>query len=214
MYDVTLSGLSKVTNFLRGSVVGKPVSRPGAQTSSTAIFPTSPPEHLCHRPAESDFELYDVRRPLSKAAPVDRDEPFTQAIFETHVDLEGRILRVKELQDRVFGGGCTPEFRKELWPFLLNVYPWNSTVQERAIIMEEKKNEYQILKTQWKSITRSQIKRFTLFRDREALVEKDVIRTDRVLEFYAGEDNPHVDDLYEMLMTYCQYNFNLGTVNN
>ena len=52
--------------------------------------------------------------------------------------------------------------------------------------------------------------RFSLYRDREALVEKDVLRTDRVLEFYKGQDNPHVADLYEMLMTYCQYNFDLG----
>ena len=49
MYDTTLSGLSKVTNFLRGSVVGKPVSRPGAQTSKTAVTNPTPPEHLCHR---------------------------------------------------------------------------------------------------------------------------------------------------------------------
>ena len=41
-------------------------------------------------------------------------------------------------------------------------------------------------------------------------MEKDVLRTDRVLEFYKGQDNPHIADLYEMLMTYCQYNFDLG----
>ena len=52
--------------------------------------------------------------------------------------------------------------------------------------------------------------RFSLYRDREALVEKDVIRTDRTLDFYKGENNPNVADLYEMLMTYCQYNFDLG----
>ncbi|KAL5258158.1 hypothetical protein ACHWQZ_G012946 [Mnemiopsis leidyi] len=212
VYDTTLSGLSKVTNFLRGSVVGKPVSRPGAQTSKTAVTNPTPPEHLCHRPAEGDFELYDLRKPLDRAAPVARDEMFTQALWETHFDSEGRVCRVKELQDRIFGGGCHPDLRQDVWPFLLNVYPWNSTLEERAAIMEQKKKEYEVLKNQWKSISPAQMKRFQLYRDREALVEKDVLRTDRVLEFYRGENNPHIADLYEMLMTYCQYNFDLGYV--
>ena len=42
------------------------------------------------------------------------------------------------------------------------------------------------------------------------MVEKDVIRTDRALDFFKGPDNAHVAELYEMLMTYCQYNFDLG----
>lgn len=212
VYDVTLSGLSKVTNFLRGSVVGKPVSRPGAQTSHNTAALQSPPEHLCHRPAESDFELYDVRKPLPKSMPVERDALFTRAMWETHLDNEVRVHRVKELQDRVFGGGCEPELRAELWPFLLNVYPWDSTLEERLAIMEEKRAEYEVLRNQWKSITPNQLKRFGLHRDREALVEKDVIRTDRALDFFKGPDNAHVAELYEMLMTYCQYNFDLGYV--
>ena len=113
---------------------------------------------LC-RPAEGDFELYDLRKPLDKAAPVARDEMFTPALWETHFDSEGRVLRVKELQDRIFGGGCQPDLRQQVWPFLLNVYPWNSTLEERAAIMEERKNEYEVLKNQWKSITPMQLKR-------------------------------------------------------
>ena len=41
-------------------------------------------------------------------------------------------------------------------------------------------------------------------------VQKDVLRTDRALEFYAGDNNPNVDVLYNMLMSYCQYNYDLG----
>ena len=29
--------------------MGKPVSRPGAQTSKSAVTNPTPPEHLCHR---------------------------------------------------------------------------------------------------------------------------------------------------------------------
>lgn len=42
--------------------------------------------------------------------------------------------------------------------------------------------------------------------------EKDVNRTDRTLEFYAGENNPNLKSLYDILMTYVMYNFNLGYV--
>ena len=111
------------------------------------------------RPAEQDFELYDLRKPLDRAAPVARDEMFTRALWETHFDSEGRVCRVKELQDRIFGGGCQADLRQEVWPFLLNVYPWNSTLEERAAIMEQKKKEYEVLRNQWKSITPAQMKR-------------------------------------------------------
>lgn len=91
--------------------------------------------------------------------PVERDALFTRAMWETHLDNEVRVHRVKELQDRVFGGGCEPELRAELWPFLLNVYPWDSTLEERLAIMEEKRAEYEVLRNQWKSITPNQLKR-------------------------------------------------------
>ena len=42
--------------------------------------------------------------------------------------------------------------------------------------------------------------------------EKDVKRTDRVLPFYAGDDNPNVELLNNILMTYVMYNFDLGYV--
>jgi hypothetical protein len=40
--------------------------------------------------------------------------------------------------------------------------------------------------------------------------DKDVFRTDRVHHFYKGEDNKNIQVLYEVLMTYCMYNFDLG----
>lgn len=43
-------------------------------------------------------------------------------------------------------------------------------------------------------------------------VEKDVNRTDRTLQFYAGDNNPNLRLLYDILMTYVMYNFDLGYV--
>lgn len=42
--------------------------------------------------------------------------------------------------------------------------------------------------------------------------EKDVNRTDRTHPYYAGDNNPHLEQLYDILMTYVMYNFDLGYV--
>jgi len=42
--------------------------------------------------------------------------------------------------------------------------------------------------------------------------EKDVNRTDRTHPYYAGDNNPHLEQLYDILMTYIMYNFDLGYV--
>lgn len=46
----------------------------------------------------------------------------------------------------------------------------------------------------------------------EILSEKDVNRTDRTHPYYAGDNNPHLEQLYDILMTYVMYNFDLGYV--
>jgi len=45
---------------------------------------------------------------------------------------------------------------------------------------------------------------FCLFTD------KDVHRTDRTLEFFAGHGNENLVKLHNVLMTYVMYNFDLG----
>lgn len=42
--------------------------------------------------------------------------------------------------------------------------------------------------------------------------EKDVNRTDRNHLYYSGDNNPHLSQLYDVLMTYVMYNFDLGYV--
>lgn len=43
-------------------------------------------------------------------------------------------------------------------------------------------------------------------------LEKDVNRTDRTMPFYAGANNPNLELLSDILMTYIMYNFDLGYV--
>lgn len=40
----------------------------------------------------------------------------------------------------------------------------------------------------------------------------DVKRTDRTQEYFAGDSNPNLEVLQDILMTYVMYNFDLGYV--
>lgn len=42
------------------------------------------------------------------------------------------------VRKRIFCGGVVPEIRKEVWLFLTGVYPWDSTKEERQLIIEKK----------------------------------------------------------------------------
>lgn len=68
------------------------------------------------------------------------------------------------------------------------------------------------MKLQWRSMSVHQENNFADYRERKSLIEKDVNRTDRTIPFYAGDDNPNLNILSDILMTYIMYNFDLGYV--
>ena len=64
----------------------------------------------------------------------------------------GRIVNEKALRQRVFYSGVANEIRKEVWKFLLGLYPMSSTAAERADILKQKRLHYGRIKAQWTSI--------------------------------------------------------------
>ena len=56
-----------------------------------------------------------------------------------------------EVKERVFHGGLNPNdgVRKEAWLFLLGVYDWNSTTEERKAVLNSKRDEFIRLKGAW-----------------------------------------------------------------
>ncbi|GFS30817.1 RabGAP/TBC domain-containing protein [Actinidia rufa] len=99
---------------------------------------------------------------------------------------EGRITNSESLRKRIFYGGVDYRLRKEVWPFLLGYHAYDSTYAERKYLVSVKKSEYEAVKNQWQ------------------------VRTDRSLSFYNGDDNPNVNLLRDILLTYSFYNFDLG----
>lgn len=94
----------------------------------------------------------------------------------------------------------------------MEYYPWNCTKAERQRIISQKNDDYFSMKLQWKTMTKIQEDNFTDYRERKSQIEKDVSRTDRTVEFYAGDNNPNLQILNDILMTYVMYNFDLGYV--
>ncbi|XP_043913188.1 TBC1 domain family member 15 [Protopterus annectens] len=115
-------------------------------------------------------------------------------------------------EGEIYKQGLGHTVRKEAWKFLLGYFPWCSTREERKILQKKKTDEYFRMKLQWKSVSEEQEKRNSKLKDYKSLIEKDVNRTDRNNLFYEGQDSPGLLLLYDILMTYCMYDFDLGYV--
>ncbi|KAF7806419.1 TBC1 domain family member 15 [Senna tora] len=139
-----------------------------------------------------------------------RQTPLGSDEWITFLDSEGRVMDSESLRRRIFYGGLDHNLRKEVWGLLLGYYSYDSTYAEREYLKSVKKSEYETIKSQWQSISPAQARRFTKFRERKGLIDKDVVRTDRLLAFYDGDENPNVTVLRDILLTYSFYNFDLG----
>ncbi|CAL8088442.1 unnamed protein product [Orchesella dallaii] len=147
--------------------------------------------------------------PLTKTF---RGQPLSQEQWLNYLDRDGRISNMNEIRKIVFYGGVEPMIRKHVWPILLGVYDSKSTYEERQYQFSEKTCYYNRMKMQWATVSEDQEERFSPFRDFKSLIEKDVSRTDRTLDYFKGENSRGTDILRNILMTYMMYNFNLGYV--
>lgn len=174
---------------------------------------------------------------------LERSFPLTKNKWDSFFDSQGRLsITVNEIKDYIFHGGIeTMELRKEVWLFLLGVYPWDSSKDERDQILATLIESYQEYKNKW-------LFRVTSFDDMEEMskeeeywndqvfrIEKDVLRNDRNVTLYHyntedgkpdkmeedlnGDDsnswsikNPHLLKLRDILKTYNVFNDNLGYV--
>ncbi|XP_047517509.1 TBC1 domain family member 16 [Pieris napi] len=113
------------------------------------------------------------------------------------------------LRKCIFFGGLDKELRREVWPFLLHCYPYNSTYDEREIILQIRTREYdEITKRRLEKMTPEQHAMF--WKSVQSVIEKDVVRTDRGNPFFAGENNYNVEIMKNILLNYAIYNPVLG----
>lgn len=97
-----------------------------------------------------EFELLEGANGLSLA---DRRKPVTMEEWNKFFDAEsGRLsVTVDEVKEWIFHGGLDPEdgVRKEAWLFLLGVYEWYSTADERKAQVASLRDAYYKLKHSW-----------------------------------------------------------------
>ncbi|KAL4927497.1 GTPase-activating protein GYP7 [Aspergillus undulatus] len=179
-----------------------------------------------------DFEILDLE--TGNMSLSERRKTVTLKEWEGFFDPRtGRLqLTVDEVKERIFHGGLDPNdgVRKEAWLFLLEVYPWDSTRDERQALMNSRRDEYIRLKGAWwermvEGDTTAEQQEW--WKEQRNRIEKDVHRTDRTIPLFAGEDIPHPDpdspfadvgtnvhleQMKDMLLTYNEYNKDLGYV--
>lgn len=207
-YTTTMGSFSRVTNFLRDVLMQSDVEE----------IPSRIPEELNEdipgmeiSNLEPGFEVV-TKTKLPPRPEVTRGDPLTSQQWSKHMDKEGKIINVEEVKDQIFRGGMDPSIRIDVWKFLLEVYEWDSTYASRSKARKRRLDDYFRMKLQWTTIRSEQENRFSLFKERKQLIEKDVTRTDRTHKFFEGEGNPNLQVLNDILMTYCMYNFDLGYV--
>uniref|UniRef100_A0A182QFF4 TBC1 domain family member 15 n=1 Tax=Anopheles farauti TaxID=69004 RepID=A0A182QFF4_9DIPT len=149
---------------------------------------------------------------LAPRSPVHRGLPLDAGTWEDVKCPNGSISDPERVKEIIFRGGIKPDIRAEVWKYLLGLDVWEHTTQQREERRAHKTQEYFQMKFQWLSITPTQEHNFTGYRERKCQIEKDVKRTDRTYEFFAGDDNPNLAKLQDILMTYVMYNFDLGYV--
>ncbi|PMB66280.1 GTPase-activating protein GYP7 [Beauveria bassiana] len=178
-----------------------------------------------------EFELLDAASSLSLEQ---RRKPVTMTEWKTFFDAEnGRLIKTTdEVKERIFHGGLDADdgVRKEAWLFLLGVYDWYSTTDERKAQVASLRDAYYKLKHAWWERLDGhggEGEAGEWWREQRGRIEKDVHRTDRHVPIFFGEDTPHPDpdspfadvgtnvhleQLKEMLLTYNEYNKDLGYV--
>ncbi|KAI1214823.1 RabGAP/TBC [Annulohypoxylon truncatum] len=177
-----------------------------------------------------EFELLET----SNMSLEERRKIVTLKEWETFFDPRtGRLaVTIDEVKERVFHGGLDPDdgVRKEAWLFLLGVYDWYSTAEERKAQIASLRDEYVKLKAAWWERLvdlGGEGEEGEWWREQRCRIEKDVHRTDRTVPIFAGEDLPHPDpdspfaeagtnvhmeQMKDMLLTYNEYNKDLGYV--
>ncbi|XP_014219166.1 TBC1 domain family member 15 [Copidosoma floridanum] len=215
-YETTMEAFSKLADvWLYKEPVKRPVEEAVADLLSRSLTGNVPQPPVGSIGSGEEYEVIDepgLGILLPPRPPCSRGPPLNQIQWDQFKDAEGRVKNHEKVKEIIFRGGISPSLRYEVWKFLLKYYPWESTNAERVELKKAKTNEYYTMKLQWKSMTPDQENRFSDYRDRKSLIEKDVNRTDRTHAYYSGEDNPHLTQLYDILMTYVMFNFDLGYV--
>ncbi|GAB6026026.1 hypothetical protein CHUAL_012237 [Chamberlinius hualienensis] len=171
-------------------------------------FLTKSKEKVCPLP----YRLFSVTRPIVSEEECHPEEGLygsvDESVWEAHLNEYGQIEDQDQLIKAIFFGGLDSDMRSEVWPFLLHFYSFMSTYEERELIRQDYEMEYQ--KVDQRRETFGHQDKNSFYRNIQCTVEKDVVRTDRSHPFFAGDNNPNVEIMKNILLNYAVYNPSIG----
>ena len=101
--------------------------------------------------AVGEFEILDME--AASMSLKERRRPVSRKEWNNFFDATtGRLqVTVDEVTERIFHGGLNPDdgVREEAWLFLLGVYDWTSTIEERQAVTNGRREQYVRLKGAW-----------------------------------------------------------------
>ncbi|KAI6188690.1 TBC1 domain family member 16 [Aphelenchoides besseyi] len=124
--------------------------------------------------------------------------------WKIHQNTDGSIDDSYTIRKAVYFASINPSLKKDIYPFLLRVYTWNSTFEQREAVRNDLFLEYN-------NIKRKRIQKMTSASKStllaiESTIWKDVVRTDRRNSYYAGENNPNLIVMKDILLNYAFVN--------
>lgn len=137
-----------------------------------------------------------------------RFKPLNMHNWMSYVNPLGQIEDSFNFRKHVFYAGLSHEVRPDAWKFLLYYYPFHSTRRERELLKEEKTKAYEAIHNKRLALSGESYE--TFWKNVQFTVDKDVIRTDRSHPYYAGQDNPNVQKMRNILLNYAIFNPSMG----
>lgn len=151
-----------------------------------------------HRKYQLDDEIYNkINKELGvgssteiltdeEVSKTSRRKPISKVEWEGLFDFSGRlIISIDEIKDRIFHGGLEDCIRGEAWLFLLNVYPWDSSTEERQTLRNSFQTAYEEIKLKW--VNDDDKRSVDFWKDQKHRIEKDINRTDRNLSIFQNK---------------------------
>lgn len=166
----------------------------------------------CETTNETKYLQFSICRPQLKTEECHPEEKLYVSInesqWENSVNQFGQIINESNLRKTIFFAGIEPSLRKEIWPFLLHRYEFNSTYAQREADNSIKSQQYFEISKKLDLMNQNEKELF--WRNVQSIVEKDVVRTDRSNPFFAGDNNDNIDKMKRILTNFALYCPSMG----
>ncbi|KAI0990387.1 hypothetical protein GJ496_003429 [Pomphorhynchus laevis] len=132
-------------------------------------------------------------------------EPLSYKQWKDLLDQPCNPNQRKIIRETLFYVGCDEHLYPDLLPFLLNIFPFGSSYQERKRILQDRITVYMNINKARLLLTDDK-----QMQEINALILKDVVRTDRCHPYYRGANNANISTLHKILANYVSAHLVVG----